>query len=173
MTTPLPLLRSSKRFLQRLDSQISRSLLQSRKPFTPTLGLAVTPFKYPYFEGTASLYYRLGKSDTRIAILTCAHVARTPPIYKNSGLTQKNQSQPREYVIALGRQGYKNAVEAMVAMIGSLKMKIEIWNDVIYRLGEPTAGSCGRRAGFGHFFSTQPDPTDKTQNPVLGPGHPS
>jgi hypothetical protein len=32
---------------------------------------------------------------------------------------------------------------------------------------------CDRRIGFGHFFSIRLNPTNKTQNPALGSGHPS
>jgi len=111
-----------------------------RKPFTPTLGLSIAPHKHPHFEGTAALYFRLSKDDQRTAILTCAHVARPPPIYPNTDMTRRNTSQRREDIIALGSTGYNNAVEAMKSTIRVLDRSIKIWNDVLERLGEPIQG---------------------------------
>jgi len=111
-----------------------------RKPFTSTLGLSIAPHKHPHFEGTAALYFRLSKDDQRTAILTCAHVARPPPIYPNTDMTRRNTSQRREDIIALGSTGYNNAVEAMKSTIRVLDRSIKIWNDVLERLGEPIQG---------------------------------
>jgi len=58
-----------------------------RKPFTTALGLSIAPLKYPHLEGTASLYFRLGKNNKWTAILTCAHVARPPTVYANTVMT--------------------------------------------------------------------------------------
>ncbi|KAI0298529.1 hypothetical protein BC826DRAFT_1103029 [Russula brevipes] len=114
-----------------------------RKPFTPTLGLSIAPLKYPHFEGTASLYFCLGKDDKRIALLTCAHVARPPPVYANTGMTRAT-GQAREEVVALGSMGYNNAVKAMMATIDDLLGSIDVWNDVLGRLGEPVEGENSR-----------------------------
>ncbi|KAG0133745.1 hypothetical protein HOY82DRAFT_516867 [Tuber indicum] len=111
-----------------------------RKPFTSALGLSIAPLKYPYFEGTAALYFRLCKDDNRTAILTCAHVARPPPAYTNTGLTYRNPSQAREEFVALGNMGYNNAVKSMMCTIGYLLDTIEACNKVISRLGEPVKG---------------------------------
>jgi hypothetical protein len=84
-----------------------------RKPFTTTLGLSIAPLKYPHFEGTAALYFRLDKDNKRTAILTCAHVARPTPVYANTGMTRTSTGQARVEFVALGnggiqqrRQGY-------------------------------------------------------------------
>jgi hypothetical protein len=106
-----------------------------RKPFTTTLGLSIAPLKYPHFEGTAALYFRLGKDDKRTAILTCAHVARPPPVYANTGMTK-----PREEIVALGNMGYNNAVRAMMVTIRDLLGSIEVSNYALGRLGEPVEG---------------------------------
>ena len=111
-----------------------------RKPFTTTLGLSIAPLKYPHFEGTGALYYRLGRDDKRTAILTCAHVTCPPPVYGNMGMTRKNTSQPREEVVALGNGGYNNAVKAIVGHIGHLLCSINIWNNELDRLGEFVEG---------------------------------
>lgn len=66
-----------------------------RKPFTPALGLSIAPLKYPHFGGTAALYFRLSKDDKRTAILTCAHVARPPPVFCNTSMTRRT-GQPHE-----------------------------------------------------------------------------
>ncbi|KAI0261162.1 hypothetical protein BC834DRAFT_925619 [Gloeopeniophorella convolvens] len=111
-----------------------------RKPFTPALGLSIAPLKYPHFEGTAALYFRLGDDDKRTAVLTCAYVARPPPVYANTGMTRENASQPREEVVALGNMGYTNAVKAMMSTIDDLVCSIKVWNSVLDRLGEPVQG---------------------------------
>ncbi|KAI9775822.1 MAG: hypothetical protein M1839_000873 [Geoglossum umbratile] len=111
-----------------------------RKPFTTALGLSIAPLKYPHFEGTAALYFRLGKDDKRTAILTCAHVARPPPVYANTGMTYRNDSQPREVFVALGNMGYNNAVKAMIGTMSDLVDSIAAWNDVLARLGKPVEG---------------------------------
>lgn len=106
-----------------------------RKPFTAALGLSIAPLKYPHFEGTGALYYRLSRDDNRIAILTCAHVAHPPPVYGNMGMTHKNTSQPREEVVVLGSRGYSNSVKAIMDHISDLLCYIDVWNDVLARLG--------------------------------------
>ncbi|KAF8884567.1 hypothetical protein CPB84DRAFT_1816946 [Gymnopilus junonius] len=102
-----------------------------RKPFTAALGLSIAPLKYPHFEGTGSLFFRLSKDDNRTALLTCAHVARPPPVYPNTGMTHKDKSQHREEVIALGNMGYTNAVKAMMSTISNRLCSIDAWNDAL------------------------------------------
>ncbi|KAH8985302.1 hypothetical protein EDB92DRAFT_1936392 [Lactarius akahatsu] len=112
-----------------------------RKPFTTALGLSIAPLNHPHFEGTAALYFRLSKDDKRTAILTCAHVARPPPVYGNTGMTGGNTGrQPREEFVALGNMGYTNAVKAMMHTIGYLLYSIDAWNNALVRLGELVEG---------------------------------
>lgn len=111
-----------------------------RKPFTPALGLSIAPRKYPYYEGTAALYFRLSKDDDRVVVLTCAHVARPPPVYRNTGMTHQKDSQRREEIVALGTMGYDNAVRAMMATIGDRLQSIDAWNNVLRGLGDPVEG---------------------------------
>ena len=111
-----------------------------RKPFTTTLGLSIAPLRHPHFEGTGALFLHLSKEDNRTAILTCAHVARPPPVYSNTGMTRKNTSQPREEVVALGNMGYNNAVKAMMSAIRDLLLSIDAWKKVLDRLGDPIPG---------------------------------
>jgi len=115
-------------------------LPELRKPFTPILSLSLAPRDYPHYEGTGGLYLRLSQNDNRIVVLTCAHVARPPPVYKNTEMTYTKTSQPREAIIALGTMAYNNAVNAMLAAIGSRVQLIDAWNAAIERLGEPTEG---------------------------------
>ncbi|KAG9012553.1 hypothetical protein FRB90_006610 [Tulasnella sp. 427] len=116
-----------------------------RKPFTSALGLSIATLKYPHYEGTGALYYRVSRDDNRVAILTCAHVARPPPAYANTGIDmRKNASQAREEVTALGSGGYSNAVKAIMGEIGDLVRYIEAWNGVLTRLGDPVEGESGR-----------------------------
>ncbi|KAI6142754.1 hypothetical protein BKA82DRAFT_1000160, partial [Pisolithus tinctorius] len=111
-----------------------------RKPFTAALGLSIAPLKYPYFEGTAALYFRLGKDDKTTAILTCAHVACLPSVYTNMGMAGRKTRPTHEKFVALGDTGYSNAITAMIVTIGNLLRSIEVWNDTLSRLGEPVEG---------------------------------
>ncbi|KAH8113198.1 hypothetical protein DFH11DRAFT_367544 [Phellopilus nigrolimitatus] len=111
-----------------------------RKPFTTALGLSIAPLRYPHFEGTGALFFRLSEEDNRTAILTCAHVARPPPVYPNTGMTRKDTSQSREEVVALGNTGYNNAVKALMSTIRDLLLSIDVWNNVLGRLGDPVQG---------------------------------
>ena len=111
-----------------------------RKPFTLALGLSIAPRKYPYYEGTAALYFHLSKDDDRVVALTCAHVAHPPPVYHSTGMTHKEGSQRREEIVALGIMGYDNAVKAMMATIGDRLYSIDVWNNVLRRLGDPVEG---------------------------------
>lgn len=111
-----------------------------RKPFTPVLGLSIAPLKYPQYEGTAALYFRLGRDNNRIAILTGAHAARPPPAYSNTGMTRTTTSQAREGFVALGNMAYNNAVTAMMGTIGDLLRSIDVWDNALARLGDPVEG---------------------------------
>ena len=108
-----------------------------RKLFTSTLGPAIAPLKFPHYVGTGSLYYRFGGDDKRVALLTCAHVARPPPEHPNAGKTITNTSQPREEIISPGSGAYDNAIKALKADIGSQVRSITAWDAVLVRLGDP------------------------------------
>ena len=112
-----------------------------RKSLTPTLGLSIAPLKAPYHEGTGALYYNLGGEENHVVLLTAAHVARPPPDQTNSArCSYKRNSQHREGIVALGTTGYQNAINGMMAKIGSLARSVEVWEDDIARLGEPVDG---------------------------------
>ncbi|THH27541.1 hypothetical protein EUX98_g6646 [Antrodiella citrinella] len=111
-----------------------------RKPFTPTLGLSIAPRKYPHHEGTASLYFRLSQDNKRVAVLTCAHVARPPSVYQNTDMSYQKSGQRREEIVALGTMGYDNAINAMMATIGDRLHSIDAWNVQLRRLGDPVEG---------------------------------
>ena len=111
-----------------------------RKPFTPTLGLAIAPYKLPYYEGTGGLYLRLNtdQSDKRTVLLTCAHVAHPPPLFDNKEYTRKPDSQPREDIILLGMGSYDDAVTAIMKFIGDQAIAIRTWEATLVRLPQPT-----------------------------------
>jgi len=112
-----------------------------RKPFTPTLGLAIASRTFPFYEGTAALYFRLPGGNNCVAVLTCAHVAcPPPPVRANTSMTRKTNSQHREEIIALGVQGYDKAINAMMSTISDHLLAIDAWNNSIDRLGEPKEG---------------------------------
>jgi len=112
-------------------------LPQLRKPFTSTLGLPIAPLRYPNYEGTGALYFRLNSNDNRFAMLTCAHVAHPPLVHRNRTTTLKQGTgQPREEVIALGAGAFANALKSIMGFIGEQADSIEVWNKQLERLGE-------------------------------------
>ncbi|KAF8599367.1 hypothetical protein BDV93DRAFT_497846 [Ceratobasidium sp. AG-I] len=116
-------------------------VLELRKPFTPILGLAIAPLACPHFEGTAALYLRLGNDDKkRTVMLTCAHVARPPPAYPNTGMTHIQASNAREEIVAFGNKAYGDSVKAMMRTIDNLLFDIDAWNDMLEYLGDPVKG---------------------------------
>ncbi|PIL30721.1 hypothetical protein GSI_06889 [Ganoderma sinense ZZ0214-1] len=115
-------------------------LPELRKPFTSTLGLSIAPLKFPHYGGTGALFYRFGGDDKRVALLTCAHVARPPPEYPNTGTTITNTSQPREEIISPGSGVCANALKTLTAdgqYVLDQRRSIEAWDPVLVRLGEP------------------------------------
>jgi hypothetical protein len=115
------------------------SISEFTKPFTPTPGLAIAPLRTPFHEGTGALYIRENEGG-RVLLLTCAHVARPPPVHRNTDLVRKSSSSPREYIIALGHSGYASALQGMMAAIGNLELSIKDWQDVLDHLGEYQEG---------------------------------
>jgi hypothetical protein len=107
-----------------------------RKLFSSTLGLPIAPLEFHYYAGTGSLYYRFDRDDKRVALLTCAHVARPPPEYPNTGRTATDTNQPREEIISPGSGAYDDAIKTMEEDIDSQKRSIEVWNGVLTRLGD-------------------------------------
>jgi len=119
---------------------LNDSALEFREPFAPTLGLFIAPLRTPYYEGTGALYLRESRDSKRVFLLTCAHVARPPPVHRNTGLARKKTSHPREHVIVLGTSGYNNTLLRMMDAIGDWDRSIEDWETILRRLGEPKEG---------------------------------
>jgi len=115
-----------------------------RKVFTSTLGLPIAPLKFPHYAGTGSLFYQFSGDDKRVALLTCAHVARPSPEYPNTGRTITNANQPREEIISPGTGAYDNALKALKADIGSQLRSINAWDAVLVRLGDPEPNESAR-----------------------------
>lgn len=109
-------------------SPLRDAIPELRKPFTSLIGLAIAPSKYPYYEGTASLCYRLPGDGNRIAVLTCAHVARLPNVYPSTGLTDGHH---REGIVALGTMAFNNAVEAILSAIDNRRQSIDSWKRLL------------------------------------------
>lgn len=107
-----------------------------RKPFTPALGLAISPLKHVEHQGTGALYFRL--PDRSVALLTCAHVARPISAFPNTGMSYSNNSQPREEIVALGNKSYNNATHDIMERIGNGRRSIQAWENMLHSLGEPS-----------------------------------
>ncbi|KAM5531469.1 hypothetical protein V8D89_014859 [Ganoderma adspersum] len=116
------------------------SVPELHKPFTPTLGLAIAPLKTPYNEGTGALYFRVSSTNKRTVLLTAAHVPRLSSELANTGMSRTPSGQAAEEIVALGGQGYSNAVTQMLNAIDDLTWSIDISNDEISRFPKPTEG---------------------------------
>ena len=113
---------------------IADTLPEHRKHFSSALGLSIAPLDMSYYEGTGALYFRLGNDTKDIALLTCAHVIHPPPVFPDKkGMEHTHNSQPKEYMVALGTGGYIRAVSSMQAEIDDLMDSIEIWNRQLKR----------------------------------------
>ncbi|KAG8690310.1 hypothetical protein FRC09_012041 [Ceratobasidium sp. 395] len=88
-----------------------------RKPFTPTLGLSISPFQMRHIAGSGGLFFRLSRqeSDESVVLLTCAHVSRPPglPFATNDVYTHQTDSGPREDVLLLGERAFERAVDTI------------------------------------------------------------
>ncbi|KAG2006787.1 hypothetical protein CC2G_014533 [Coprinopsis cinerea AmutBmut pab1-1] len=123
-----------------------------RKPFTPTLGLSISPHKSPHCEGTGGLFFRLNtdKSDNRVVLLTCAHVARPDVLRLNRQYTRQNESQPREDIILLGDKSFTSATEDIVKFEINHMKAISSWERSLSKVppqeeGEPDEVSSTRQ----------------------------
>jgi hypothetical protein len=102
-----------------------------RKPFSALLGLPIAPLNTPYYEGTGGLYLKLDSRDDAVALLTCAHVVRPPPVFPdNRGMTLKlaKTGQRKERMVALGYGGYNCAIHGVMDEIARLSRAIETWD---------------------------------------------
>ncbi|CCL98808.1 uncharacterized protein FIBRA_00813 [Fibroporia radiculosa] len=108
-----------------------------RHLFSSTLGLSISPFKFPHYAGTGSLYYQFGGDDKRVALLTCAHVACPPLEYPNTDKIITNPSQSREEIISPGPGAYDSALKALQADVDRQIRSIKIRDDVLVMLGDP------------------------------------
>ena len=113
---------------------IADSVPEYRKHFSFALGLPITPLDTPYYEGTGALYFRLSSNTKHIALLTCAHVIHPPPIFSdNKGMKHTSNSQPKEYMVALGAGGYTTTISDIMAEIKKLQHDINVWNRQLER----------------------------------------
>ncbi|KAH7336014.1 hypothetical protein B0J17DRAFT_668743 [Rhizoctonia solani] len=113
-----------------------------RKPFTPNLGLAIAPYKSPYYEGSGGLFFRLSSDETdkRVGLLTCAHVSRPPPLFENKVYTRNKDSQPREDILLLGVEAFNKAVDAIMKLIGIQMTAVSSWETAVSKLAPPKEG---------------------------------
>ncbi|KAG8736674.1 hypothetical protein FRC10_009052 [Ceratobasidium sp. 414] len=106
--------------LPSLNPLVDGPTAEFRHPFASTLGLYVAPLKTPYYEGTIGLYLRRSNDSDDILALTAAHVARPPPVYRNTGLSHTVSDRHREEVVALGSKAYADATTNIMSRIGTL-----------------------------------------------------
>ena len=123
-------------------------LASLRKPFTPTPGLSIAPYKSPHFEGSGSVFFRLSSNptDKRVGLLTCAHVSHPPPLFENKAYDRKKPSHPREDVLILGNESFNKAVGNIMAFIGTEMSNITTWESSLNKIPEPVEGEHDRYA---------------------------
>lgn len=116
------------------------AIARLRKPFSPSLGLSIAPHDTPHYEGTGGVFLRLSSdpSDKRVFLLTCAHVARPPPVFPNEAYTRKWTSQPREDVVLLGSATYSKSVGDIMKLIGNETKSIAAWESSLSRIPAQT-----------------------------------
>ncbi|KAI5993903.1 hypothetical protein EDD15DRAFT_2436455 [Pisolithus albus] len=105
-----------------------------RKHFTYRLGMPIAPLSTPYLEGTGGLFLKIGNDPV---LLTCAHVARPPPVFDNTGMQRVNIGQPKEYIVALGAGAYNRVVRDMMGEIAKIARDIETFNIQLQRPNLP------------------------------------
>jgi len=97
-----------------------------RKAFSACLGVPIARLDAP-FEGTGGLYLKINDD---IVLLTCAHVVRPPPRFPtNEGMQRTNNSEAKEYVVALGDDGYRRAIGDMMERIAKHTRDIKTFKD--------------------------------------------
>lgn len=111
------------------------SVAEFHHPFTCTLGLSIAPSKTPYYEGTVALYFRRGSDNDDVLAITAAHVARPPPVHRNTGISPPNSIRHREEIIALGSKAYEDATTDIMSRIGTLHEINDSLQSNIRRLG--------------------------------------
>ncbi|KAK1231646.1 hypothetical protein PQX77_005244 [Marasmius sp. AFHP31] len=104
------------------------------------LGLGIAPLESAEFEGTGALYIRENNMSDRVFLLTCAHVARPPSKYPNTGMSCIQSSHPQEHIIALGQSGYTGALRSIMRAIGQNDETIQDWQAMRKHLEEQQVG---------------------------------
>jgi len=119
-----------------------------RKPFTPTPGLSIAPYKSPHYEGSGSVFFRLSSNpaDKRLGLFTCAHVSHPPPLFNNKAYDRKKASHLREDVLLLGTESFNKAVGNIMEFIGTEISNIETWESNLNEIPEPVEGEHDRFA---------------------------
>ncbi|PVF97482.1 hypothetical protein CPB86DRAFT_775266 [Serendipita vermifera] len=107
--------------------------------FNPLLD-PVPELRKAFSYSLGGLFFRLSKDEKRVALLTCAHVARPPPLFDNTTITRKNNSQAREDIVLLGTEAFQAAVQAMVEFIDYQAFCISTWERQLKKLGEAKEG---------------------------------
>lgn len=113
-----------------------------RKPFTPTPGLSIAPYKSPHYEGSGSVFFRLSSNpaDKRIGLLTCAHVSHPPPLFANKAYDRKKGTHPREDVLLLGAESFNKAVGNIMTFIGTEMNGITSWESALSKVPAQVEG---------------------------------
>ncbi|KAF5357685.1 hypothetical protein D9758_007489 [Tetrapyrgos nigripes] len=111
-----------------------------RSPFTPTLGIHISPLKTPHYEGTGAIYIRESSTSHRIFLLTARHVVLPTSKHPNRPYLRNNTSQPHEQVIILSNKAYNEATTHIKTTIGDQQLEIEIYKARLEKLGLAVEG---------------------------------
>ncbi|KAH9967644.1 hypothetical protein BGW80DRAFT_1462153 [Lactifluus volemus] len=103
---------------------VSDPTFSVRDPFTATLGIPISTKNRPWSEGTGGFYLSAGGSDEDIYLVTARHVV-LPIDEPNKNYERRNKSSPREDVIVLGTECFKDWVKAIERDIKGQKFAID------------------------------------------------
>jgi len=116
-----------------------------RGPFTPALGLQITPKAFPYLEGTGCLYLCEGGGSDRVFLLTTRHTVLPPSEYPNDLYHRKDDGIPRHEVIHLGSRAFQNALKAIMSKIFCEDITIAFNKGELEGLGEAVEGEDAKK----------------------------
>ncbi|KAI2601843.1 hypothetical protein GGR54DRAFT_634465 [Hypoxylon sp. NC1633] len=138
-----------------------------RKIFTPTLGIPISPAKYPHYAGTGALFYRMSGDQKRVFLLTCAHVARPPSEDPNTGKKLTNQSHVTEEIISPGSETFDSAIRSLMTNLEDQTRNIKVWNNAMAGLGDAQEGEVDEITEMRAEYQSLVDAARKRLNQIM------
>ncbi|KAM5543708.1 hypothetical protein V8D89_002325 [Ganoderma adspersum] len=96
---------------------------------TPTLGLTISNAATPWAEGTGGFFIASGGADNKVFLVTARHVVFESDKDDNTTYEGKNAGAPRQDVVLLGDQAYRNLTLSIMVEIGKKGMNIQTFKN--------------------------------------------